>query len=198
MSDIFKYGVFGLYAIVIIAFLGLMVWSVRKREENRKRLQADLKSKLESGFNLTSQDIVLLGRAHDLSPSNSRLALYRVYKDISDSGSFDKLKELVSEIHKEEPFDTMPDEVKPSLSRILELTSNTTSETDKHLLTPITNILTKYQDLVEEQRKTKKQATVAYLITIISFVIGAVSLYYAITAPTAADIATQLSQMSLG
>ncbi|CAK1861907.1 conserved hypothetical protein [Vibrio crassostreae] len=195
MSDVFKYVVFGLYAIVLIVFFGLIIWSVRKQEENRKRLQADLKSKLESGFNLTSQDIVLIGRAHNLSPSNSRLALYRVYKDISDSGSFEKLKKLVSEIHKEEPFDTMPDEVKPSLSRILELTSNTTSETDKHLLTPVTNLLTKYQELVEEQRKTKKQATIAYLITIVSFVIGAVSLYYAITAPTAADIATQLSHM---
>ncbi|CAK2110800.1 conserved hypothetical protein [Vibrio crassostreae] len=195
MSDVFKYVVFGLYAIVLIVFFGLIIWSVRKQEENRKRLQADLKSKLESGFNLTSQDIVLIGRAHNLSPSNSRLALYRVYKGISDSGSFEKLKKLVSEIHKEEPFDTMPDEVKPSLSRILELTSNTTSETDKHLLTPVTNLLTKYQELVEEQRKTKKQATIAYLITIVSFVIGAVSLYYAITAPTAADIATQLSHM---
>lgn len=195
MSDVFKYVVFGLYAIVLIVFFALIIWSVRKQEENRKRLQADLKSKLESGFNLTSQDIVLIGRAHNLSPSNSRLALYRVYKDISDSDSFEKLKKLVSEIHKEEPFDTMPDEVKPSLSRILELTSNTTSETDKHLLTPVTNLLTKYQELVEEQRKTKKQATIAYLITIVSFVIGAVSLYYAITAPTAADIATQLSHM---
>ncbi|NRF28247.1 hypothetical protein [Vibrio coralliilyticus] len=196
MNDVFTYGVFGLYAIVIILFIIIAFLSVRKREVNRKRLQVDLKSKLENGFNLTSQDIVLLGRAHDLSPSNSRLALYRVYKDIVDSDSFEKLKRLVSEIHKEEPFDTMPDEVKPSLSRMLELASNSSSETDKHLLTPITNILTKYQELVEEQKKTKKQANIAYIVTIVSFVIGAVSLYYAVTAPTATEIAIQLEGMT--
>lgn len=193
MVDLFQYSVLGLYALIILFFVGLVFWNVRKREESRKQLQADLKLKLENGFNLTSQDIVLLGRAHDLSPFNSRLALYRVYKDLTDTESFEKLKSLVSEIHKEEPFDTMPDEVKPSLSRISELTSSSSSDTDKHLLNPITNILTKYQDLVEEQKKTKKQTYIAYVITIVSFVFGAISLYYAITAPSAADIASELN-----
>ena len=194
MVDVFKYGVFGLYALIILLFVVFVFWNVRKREESKKQLQEDLKRKIENGFNLTSQDIVLLGRAYDLSASNSRLALYHVYKDIADSESFEKLKKLVSEIHKEEPFDTMPDEVKPSLSRISALTATSSAETDKHLLTPITNILTKYQDLVEEQKKTKKQAYIAYVITLVSFVFGAISLYYAITAPTAAEIANELSK----
>ena len=102
-------------------------------------------SKIENKFELTSQDISLLGLAYGLSPSSSRLALYRVYKDIDNKENFLLLKKLVIAIEKEEPFDTMPDEVKPSLSRILELTSNSESDTDRHILTPITNILTKYQ-----------------------------------------------------
>ncbi len=194
MVDVFKYGIFWLYALIILLFVVFVFWNVRKREESKKQLQEDLKRKIENDFNLTSQDIVLLGRAYDLSASSSRLALYRVYKDIADSESFEKLKKLVSEIHKEEPFDTMPDEVKPSLSRISALTATSSAETDKHLLTPITNILTKYQDLVEEQKKTRKQAYIAYVITLVSFVFGAISLYYAITAPTAAEIASELSK----
>ena len=196
MADFFKYSVFGLYAFAILLFVAFAFWYVKKREESIKLLQADLKIKLEKGFNLSSQDIVLVGRAYNLSAANSRLALYRVYKDLTDLESFEKLKKLVSEILKEEPFDTMPDEVKPSLARISALTSTSSTETDKHLLTPITNILTKYQDLVEEQKKTKKQTYIAYVVTLVSFVFGTVSLYYSISAPTAAEIAGELSKVN--
>lgn len=195
MNEYLKFGIFGLYSIVIIIFVALIIWAQMKKEEKLRRMQSDLKDKITKNFKLSPQDITLLGRAHGLSPISSRLALYRVYKDIDDSESFEKLKILVREIQKEEPFDTMPDEIKPSLSRISELTSSSDNESDRHLLTPITNIMVKYLDLVEVQRRTKKQAYIAYILTIVSFVIGVVSLYFAIKTPSAAEIAQQLKQM---
>lgn len=187
-----KYGVFALYALIIIGMLGLVFWVSVKREKKINNLQSDLKNKVTSGFNLNSKDISLLGQAHDLSPKSARLALYRVYKDMDKAEDFEKLKTLVQEIQKEEPFDTMPDEVKPSLLRISELSHQSDSESDKQILTPVTNILTKYQELVEEQKKTRKQANIAYLLTIVSSILGAVSLYFAFSAPTAKEIAKQL------
>lgn len=192
MSDSLKFGVYALYAVLIGGMLIFALWMKRTRDHRITELQADLKSKVEAGFELSSKDIVVIGRAHNLSAQNSRAALYRVYKDIKTPEEFEKLKGLVSEIEKEEPFDTMPDEVKPSLLRVTELAFKSGEESDKHILTPITNILTKYQELQEEQKKTRKQTNTAYLLTIVSFIVGAVSLYFAVTAPTASEIASQL------
>lgn len=192
MNETFKYIVFSAYAIIFLTFLSAFLWGMMRREKNILKMKSDLKTKLSNGLQLSSKDIVILGRAHDLSPSNSRLALYRVYRDIDESDSFNHLKSLVHEIEKEEPFDTMPDEVKPSLLRISEISSKSENDSDKHLLTPITNVLTKFVELKEEQKKSRKQTTIAYVVSIVSFVIGAMSLYFALKAPTAAEIAKQL------
>lgn len=196
MTDTFKYSVFILYPIMIFSIFGLGLWGLMKREKNLRKMQSDLKSKLSNNLQLTSKDIVILGRAHGLSPSNSRLALYRVYRDIDENESFNRLKKLVHEIEKEEPFDTMPDEVKPSLLRISEISANSEAESDKHILNPITNVLTKYQELVEEQKKSKRKTSIAYLVSIVSFIVGAISLYLAVKAPTAMEIAKQLELLN--
>ena len=197
MSNELKLSIFTFYGIIILlailfTILGA-IWSVQRRNEKIKNLQEDLKQKIQNDFDLTSQDITLIGRAYDLSASSSRLALYRVYKDIAEKEDFNKLKTLVEQLQKDEPFDTMPDEVKPSLSRISSMASDSSVDSDKHILTPITNILTKYQDLLEEQKKTKKQTSIAYTLTVASFVFGAISLYFAFVSPSAKDIANELT-----
>jgi hypothetical protein len=63
---------------------------------------------------------------------------------------------LVVEIEKEEPFDELPDEVKPSLSRLLKIIESSKDESDKHVLLPITSALNKYTELKLEQEKNKK------------------------------------------
>ncbi|EHS7465863.1 hypothetical protein [Vibrio cholerae] len=193
--DSLKYWFFAMYGVTILVAIGIASWSIAKREKKIAHLQTDLKKKLTAKFVLSGKDVVLFGRSYNLSPQNSRLALYRVYKDIESAEEFEELKKLVQDIQKEEPFDTMPDEVKPSLLRLSELADQSKSDSDRHILTPITNILTKYQELLEEQKKTRKQANIAYMFTIVSFVVGSVSLYYAISAPTASEIAIQLQSM---
>lgn len=192
MSNDAKLWIFVVYgSIILLAIIGA-AWSVKRKNEKIRNLQADLLTKITNDFELTPQDITLIGRAYGLSAASSRLALYRAYKDIDQKENFQKLKSLVEQLQKDEPFDTMPDEVKPSLSRISCLTSESPLESDRHLLTPITNILTKYQDLLEEQKKTKKQASIAYTLTIASFIFGAISLYFAFMSPSAQDIASEL------
>ena len=185
---------FALIVIVITIFMSVWIWAERHNSQKMDKLQADLKEKINANIELDSKDIVLLGRAHFLSPSNSRTALYRVYQDVKDPESFKKLKILVSEVEKEEPFDTMPDEVKSSLLRVSNLLSKSDEESDKHVLTPITNILTKYNELLEEQKASKIKTNRAYVATLVSLVIGVVSIVYAYNAPSASDIAAEVSE----
>ncbi|WP_157420051.1 hypothetical protein [Oceanisphaera avium] len=184
-----------LIVIMITIFISVWVWSERHNSKKMVQLQADLKEKINASIELDPKDIVLLGRAHFLSPANSRTALYRVYQDVKEPEEFKKLKALVSEVEKEEPFDTMPDEVKSSLLRMAYLLTQSGEESDKHVLTPVTNILTKYNELLEEQTASKVKTNRAYLATLVSLVIGVVSIVYAYNAPSASDIAAEVSQI---
>lgn len=185
---------FALIVVMITIFISLWIWSERQNSQKMDKLQANLKEKINANIELDSKDIVLLGRAHFLSPSNSRTALYRVYQDVKDPELFKKLKVLVSEVEKEEPFDTMPDEVKSSLLRVSNLLSKSDQKSDNHVLTPITNILTKYNELLREQESSKIKTNRAYAATLVSLVIGVVSIVYAYNAPSASDIATEVYQ----
>ena len=196
MLGVMEIAIFGIYGIIIIFFVFLAVMEVRKRKESIKKLETDLKNKIKNKFVLSPNDITLIGQAYGLSPSNSRLALYRVYRDIEDKEVFDSLNKLVAEIQENEPFDTMPDEVKPSLSRLQILTSKSNLESDKHLLTPITNILTKYQQLLEDKKKNQKKSNIAYTLTVASSLVGIIGLYLAFVSPSAQDIAKELNDLS--
>lgn len=194
MSDVLPFIFF--IVISFLCFLPILFLALRekrKQDVNKAKFLDYFKAKFALGFDLTSKDVVTIGRAHDLSAALSRNTLYKVIRDLETREDFDKFRVLVAEIEKEEPFDTMPDEVKSTLLRISVLTHEFGGESDKHILTPITNILTKYQELLEEQRKIKKRSYIAYILAIISFIIGVTGLYFTVKAPTANDIATELS-----
>ena len=185
------------YPLVFIGLFGWAIWMFSEKTKRMKSMQSDLAEKISNKFNLDPQDIVSLGRAHNLSPANSRTVLCKVYKDIKDPEAFASLKKLLTEVETAEPFDTMPDEVKPTLISLSNIINKDNSPENKHILTPITNILTKYIELVEEQKKVKKQTYIAYIITIFSFFVGVLGLYYAFSAPSAIEIAEQLNTIEL-
>jgi hypothetical protein len=49
-----------------------------------------------------------------------------------------------------------------------------------------------------EQEKLKKQTNRAYVVTIISFVVGAISFYFTLTSPSAEDIAREIQAITNG
>ncbi|MGL6632215.1 hypothetical protein ACSZOF_01385 [Aeromonas veronii] len=128
-------------------------------------------------------------------PKSSRDVIYRLYAEVDEPTTFSVLKKLVVEIEKEEPFDELPDEVKPSLSRLLKIIESSQDDSDKHILLPITSTLNKYTELKSEQEKVKKQTNRAYIITIISFVVGAISFYFTLKSPSDVDIKRAMEQV---
>lgn len=179
----------------MIAGAGLFAsWMTIQRKKNMERMKAYIKSKLTSPEALSAKDITLIGRGFDLSSKNSRDAIYKLYAEIDDAPSFKALKKLVTDIEKEEPFDDLPDEVKPSLSRLVKIIESSPEASDKHVLLPITSTLNKYVELKLEQDKTKKQTSRAYIITIISLIVGAISFYFTLKSPSDEEIKKAMAQ----
>lgn len=179
----------------IAAFVFMAVffsWLAIQRRKNAEAMRKNILSKFTSEIDLTAKDIVHIGRAFSLSAYQARQVIYKIYSEVNEKNEFNKLQKLIHEIEKEEPFDELPDEVKPSLIRLTKISENSGEESDRHILSPIVQTLNKYVDLKSEQEKLKKQTNRAYVITIISFIFGAVSTYFTISAPTATDIAKEI------
>ncbi|MGS0680194.1 hypothetical protein ACVBIL_03425 [Shewanella sp. 125m-7] len=184
------------YVIAILIAIGFTSWMVIVKRKNMALMKKNVLGKLSSGFELSSKDIVHIGRGFGLTPYQSRNIIYKIHGDIIDKDEFYRLKNLIEDIEKEEPFDELPDEVKPSLIRLTAITSNSSSESDRHLLSPIVHTLSKYMDMTSEQENLKKKTNRAYILTVVSFLIGAISFYFTLQSPSAEQIATEIQKQS--
>jgi len=183
------------YIIMIIGAGVFLSWMTIQKRKNKDRMRANVVEKLTSSVTLSAKDIMHIGRGFDLSPQSSRDVVFKLYADVDNSAYFTALKALVADIEKEEPFDELPDEVKPSLARLSKVIEQSTDSADKHILLPITTTLTKYVELKADQEKAKKQTNRAYVITIISFVVGAISFYFTLKSPSETDIKKAMEQV---
>lgn len=196
-KDLFSLFIVALYIVMIIGASVFLSWMTIQKRKNKERMRANVVKKLASNVTLSAKDIIHIGRGFDLSPQSSRDVIFKLHVDVDDPAIFSTLKTLVAEIEKEEPFDELPDEVKPSLSRLSKLIEQSNDSADKHILLPVTTTLTKYVELKVEQEKAKKQTNRAYAITIISFVVGAFSFYFTLKSPSEADIKKAMEQVLL-
>ncbi len=176
------------YVIATIFIVTALPWLFFKKQQNIKKLEKHIKEKIEKGIQLEPKDITALGKALNLGSVNSRKPIYSLLLQYDDKDKFQVVNKLRQEIEKEEPFDDMPDEVKPSLVRISKLVEETGSDGDKHLLLPVHKVLAKYVELESEREKIKSRARWGAVITVVSVLMGAFSFYQAIKAPTLDEI----------
>ncbi|SDP91488.1 hypothetical protein [Ectopseudomonas guguanensis] len=182
----------------MIAFTIFMSWLTIQTRKNADAMQKNVHAKMASGIQLSAKDVVNIGKSFDLTAFQSRKVIYKIFREADNKETFESLKKLVQEIESEEPFDDMPDEVKPSLARLTKIAEASDEDSDKHLLAPILGVLSKYVEQKSEQEKLKKQTNRAYVVTIISFVVGAISFYFTLTSPSAEDIAREIQAITNG
>jgi preprotein translocase subunit YajC len=181
------------YLAVLLAMGLFFSWFAINRRKKMDAMMKNVLAKFKAGISLNTKDVTNIGKAYDLTAHQARKVIYRIYSEANAEEEFSKLKELVSELEKEEPFDDLPPEVKPSLIRLTKIPAEPGEESDKHLLSPVVQNLSKYVDLLAEKEGLKKKTNRAYLVTIVSFIFGMVSTYFTVTAPTAAEIAQEIA-----
>lgn len=184
-----------LYMLVIAGAVVFLSWMTIQRRINMERMRVNVSQKLAANVILSVKDVACIGRGFDLSAQNSRDVIYKLYVEANEPTSFEALKALIADIESDEPFDELPDEVKPSLSRIGKLIESSSAVSDKNIMLPISTTLNKYVELKAEQEKAKNQIYRAYAITIISFVVGAMSFYFMLKSPSEGDIKKVMEQV---
>ncbi|WP_194868649.1 hypothetical protein [Pseudoalteromonas sp. PPB1] len=154
------------------------------REKKLGKVKDQIKKKIEGGINLEAKEVADIGRGIGLNSGRAIEALYQLYSEAQEQESHNKYKKLIEDINRTEPFESLPEEARPSLARLAEISQSSGQESDKELLHPITKILAEYQDMNRDHAAMKKQNWVSYIVALISFFIGTVGLILAFTGPS--------------
>lgn len=178
--------------ILYIIAISIGIYIAFKSAKNKKKWTEDLKNgvlnKIKSGIDISANDVNLMARATGLSTKSvseciSKLLLIENNKEI-----FEKIRSLSIDFNKIEPYENLPDEVKPSLMRIQELIDVSNRSSDMALLNPIQRNLASYAEQKNEYETSKKRSKWFNLITIIGFVVGIIGLYFTLNTPDSKDI----------
>jgi hypothetical protein len=176
------------YILALSVCVTVFPWLYIKKQKDLYRLERNIKDKFEIGISLEPKDILALGKALGFGPINARKPIYNLLLDSNDKEKFEQINSLRKEIEKEEPFDDMPDEVKPTLLRLSKLVEEYGSDSDKHILLPVHKTLAKYVELESERDKFRTRSRWGTVITVVSIIMGAFSFYQSLKSPTIEQI----------
>jgi hypothetical protein len=180
-------------AATMTRLLTPMLDEQRKRREKRRGKVKDLISaKFTKNIELGVQDVLDIARGADASSNDGIEALYELYANSDDEDQHKKLKALLEDYNREEPFQSLPEEARPSLARISTLCEESALVTDRELLHPIRKLLEEYQQLKQDHQSIKRQSWISYIIAIVSFFIGAIGLILAFQGPTKEFVSTEI------
>lgn len=166
------------------AGIGALMRPLLLVQKARVKLKNQIRKKIQSGIQLQAPEISDIGRGLGLSATQSIKTLFELYSEAEGHEEHAQFKILLSEINREEPFESFPEEVRPSLARLSTLCTESPVESDKELLHPLKKVLGEYQEMKSDHATIKKQSHISYVVALISFFIGAVGIILAFTGPS--------------
>lgn len=185
---------FSAYAIIfVIGGVAISFVALEKRKA-RRSLRESISKKMTGGIELSAADIITMAKGVGLQRPSVNRSVYKLLHDTYDPQLFQQLKALSGQLEKEEPFDDLPEEVKPSLMRLTELCAGSQQKSDQFLLAPIQKTLGSYVELKAEAEKIKKQTKWVNTIGIFSFIIGTWGFYLTWKSPDVKDIETAVAR----
>ena len=179
---------------LVVQFFGL---SSRELGESRRRRIAQVKEqiskKMDAKIPISAADVSAIGRGLDASQGMAVHALYQLFAETDEQGLHEQIRKLIDDLTREDPFESLPEVVRPSLARLTTLCRESPQSTDKELLHPIVKVLDEYQEMRRDHAVMKRQTRVSYVVALISFFIGVVGIILAFNGPSKVFVRNQLA-----
>jgi hypothetical protein len=176
------------YAILVILAIILFLFAFIEKRKARKSLRDSVLKKITNSIQFDAGDVITMAKGVGLQRPSVNLSVYRLLHDADDDKTFQQLKILSLQLEKEEPFDDLPDEVKPALIRLTELCNESQQKSDHFLLASVQRALGSYVELQAEMEKSRKWAKWVNVIGVASFIIGTWGFYLSWKSPDIKDI----------
>ena len=189
-DKILNYLFLGIYAGGITTFIAVMTKVALDKRRARQQLKSSILAKLGNGIQLAPNDLTTMAKGLSLARVSVTKCLSQLIVETDDQALFEKLRTLAAALEKTEPFEDLPQEVKPSLVRLQELIESSAQKSDVHLLSPLQRSLGAFVELKAEVESSKKVAKWMNLISIIGFIVGLWGFYFAWKSPDVKDMET--------
>ena len=160
----------------------------RRRDEARKRLHQNIAEKLKAGVSLTVNDILNIGKGMGVPRSEAIDTIYTLLAEAKEQKDIETARHLLDDVNKKAPYEDLPDEVKPAIIRLSEICEAAKAESDKALLIPVQQALSRYKVMLGDHQRMKTQSRISYIVGIISVIVGLVGIALAFRSPPSADV----------
>ncbi|SFN65912.1 hypothetical protein SAMN05660284_01992 [Formivibrio citricus] len=187
-DKIFNYIFLVIYVGGLSVFFVVMAKLVIDKRKARHELKQNLLEKFKAAIPLSINDVINMAKGADLARPSVGKCLNQLLSATNDPVTFGELQRLTAELEKEEPFDDLPEEVKPSLVRLTELCDASSVKSDKYLLSPVQKTLGTYVELKAEVEKNRTKAKWLNIAGIVSLIVGTWSFYLTWKSPDVKDI----------
>lgn len=176
----------GIIFLIFIFFLSLII----KDCYNRNKFISAIERKLKNSEIIDIKDIVSMQEALSISKIMARKYIKTLHLKPDFDQQSDKLRDLIDKLQEDKPFDNCPIETRGILVKLKSILN----ETEQGILNPIVKSLEELNINREENRKIKKRSYIAYVVGMISFIMGGISLYFTLKSPTIDDIKITIQQ----
>lgn len=182
---------YGFIFVVVVPLGAYMTW---RESRNKLRLRAAIQAQVQQGFDVTAEYVRKMAHGLGINRSAVPRVVNRILSDLSDTATGNAVFALSQQLEKEEPFNDLPEEVRPSLMRLVELCDSSDTKSDRLLLSPIQRSLNAYVELQAQMKKGRKLNTIINCIGVIGFFVGLWSAYATLQSPTAGQIAAEVTR----
>lgn len=164
------------------------------QERRESKLRERILNRLANDIEVTTKDLERFRNALELNQHQAKRVVDDMYsEELSEqvtTAVIGKLDALLGDLEAKQPFDNLPEEVRPSLIRIEKTLSASSDEEDKAVLTPVVNALHTSVKLARQQRRLSFHRNIAYGIGAASLVVGLAAL---LLSPSADDLAKHVA-----
>ena len=186
--------------LLVVTYAQSWVLMMRRARKAKDEFRTSVLGRLDAGIEVTAADLDRFCNAHGLDKASAKLVLDRIYAERpaeTEPGTLDRLRPLLEEVEKNQPYDHLPVEVRPSLVRLDSLVGDSADGRDRAVLGPILAALNEYVDLAKERRRLNLHRNVALAMGVVSLVVGGATLYLTPSEEElASSVASELTRMA--
>lgn len=179
--------------LIIFAFtiFGIDKFKIRK---NRLYFKKIIERKVDKNISMDQEDCSRVLRVSGISTQQAIQLIYELMSNSSDENKFQSYMEILKSLEKLEPFGNLPNDLKQVIHRLVDITEQTGSASDKHLLVPLQKALENSKLTEEKQNRSRVVNNVVIWIGACSLVISMASYYISLQSPSKDEMITIVEQ----
>ena len=184
------------YPVLIVFSMVIFVLDKRKAKKNRLRFREFIESQINENIEISSENCMRMLRVSNLNPRQGIAEIADLMGDYKDKNKVVMYLDVIKKLEKIVPFGNLPNELNQIVNRLVEITEESGTASDKHLLIPLQQALDNSKVIERNQNRNRAKNRFIFILTMLGFMASIVSLYISAKSPSKEEM-TQIIQEAI-